>query len=107
MECRRVAREDWEIVMSHGLATFKSNGALSFSSDDVTWNQVDFFYVTGNSDTTKDFPVLAGKEVMVVQIMIDAPPIDRKALAHTIIVSGTSVQVSGGSEKAYILVLMR
>jgi hypothetical protein len=93
--------------MSFGLEVMKATGALAFSSDDVTWNQVDFFYVAGSSNTTKDFPVLAGREVMTVQVMIDAPPLDRKAIAHTITVSGTSVNVQGGSEKAYILVLMR
>ncbi len=93
--------------MSFGLGIYKPNGVRSFSSTDVTWNQVDFFQVDGNSSAYKNYPILAGRESLLVQLMIDPPPLDRRAIAHTTSVSGTNVTVSGGSEKAYILVLMR
>ena len=93
--------------MTFGLEVFKSNGALGYSSDDVTWNQVDFFYVGAGGSETHNYAALAGRTVLTVQMFINPPPNDRKAIAHTVTVSGTTVSASGGSEAAYILVLMR
>lgn len=93
--------------MTFGLEVMKANGALVFSSNDVTWNQVDFFYVAANGSVSKNLPALQGRQVLTVQSFINPPPNDRKATAHTVTVSGTTVSVSGGSEAAYILVLMR
>jgi hypothetical protein len=80
---------------------------IVYSSTDVTWNQVDFFSVAGNGSESHDYPALAGREVLTIQMFINPPPVDRKALAHNVTVSGTTVSASGGSEAAYILVLMR
>jgi hypothetical protein len=91
----------------YGLNTFKSDGSLAYSTDDVTWNQVDFFSVSAGGSASYSYPVLSGREVLTAQILIDAPPTTRKAIAHTVTVSGTTVSASGGSENAYILVLMR
>ena len=93
--------------MTFGLGVFKAAGGLAYSSDDVTWNQVDFLLVPAGGDIWRDYPALQGREVLTVQMMIDPPPIDRKAIAHTITVSGTVVHVAGGSEKTYVMVLMR
>jgi hypothetical protein len=93
--------------MSYGLNIFNTNGSLSYSSDDVTWNQVDVFYLAGNSTVYKDYPVLNGKECRFVQILINSPPLDSKAIVHLITLNGTTVTAGGGSEDAYILVLMR
>lgn len=93
--------------MTFGLGVFKAAGSLAYSSADVTWNQVDMLYVPRGGDVWKNYPVLAGREVLCTQMMINPPPIDRKAMAHTVTVSGTSVHVSGGSENTYVLVLMR
>lgn len=92
--------------MTFGLGVYKASGTLAFSSDDVTWNQVDFLYVAGGGSVSHDYPILSGREVLTVQMMIDAPPTTRKAIAHTVTVSGTTVSASGGSENTYILVLM-
>jgi len=73
----------------------------------VTWNQVGFFQVSGNGSVSYDFPALAGREVLTAQVMIDAPPLTRRAIAHTITVTGTTVTASGGSENTYVLVMMR
>jgi hypothetical protein len=86
---------------------FQGSGALTYSSSDVTWNQVDYFQVNANSSASNTYSAISGREVLTVQILIDAPPTDRRALAHTVSVSGTTVSASGGSENAYILVLMR
>lgn len=93
--------------MSFGLEVLKANGTLAYSSADVTWNQVDFFAVAGDESAENDYPALAGREIMTVQIMIDPPPLTRKATAHTVTTNGTTISVSGGSESTYILVLMR
>jgi hypothetical protein len=82
-------------------------GNLAYSTSDVTWNQVDFFYVPPNGSASNSYPTLSGRESLLVQMFINPPPSDRKALAHSMSVSGTTVSVSGGSEAAYILVLVR
>jgi hypothetical protein len=93
--------------MSYGMNVYQQSGGLTYSTADVTWNQVDYLFVGGNSSASANYSVLSGREVLTVQIMIDAPPTDRRALAHTVSVNGTTVSASGGSENAYILVLMR
>ena len=93
--------------MSFGLGVFRSKGILAFSSDDVTWNQVDMLYCPGGSATCRNYATLAGREVLAVQMMIDPPPLNRRAVAHTISVSGTAVSITGGSESAYVIILMR
>jgi len=93
--------------MSYGFNVFKSSGGLTYSTDDVTWNQVDFFTVAGGGSASYTYPVLSGREVLTAQMFVNAPPTTRRALAHTITVASTTVSVSGGSETTYILVLMR
>jgi hypothetical protein len=93
--------------MSNGLNIFHSTGSLTFSTDDVTWNQVDFFYVAGGGSASNNYPVLSGRTTLTVQMFINPPPTDRRAIAHTVSVNGTNVSVSGGTEAEYILVLMK
>lgn len=93
--------------MTYGLQLRDSAGALKYSSDDVTWNQVDFFYVAGGSSAGNQYPVIEGREVLIVQMFINPPPVDRRAIAHTTIYAGQMVYVFGGSEDVYVLVLMR
>ena len=98
---------------THGLEVYNSTGGLVYSSADVTWNQVDYFSVnalTGTSySKTYSFLANAGKEVKILQILVNAPPTDRRALAHTTSFNSSTgvVTISGGSESAFILVLMR
>lgn len=94
--------------MSFGINLFNANGSLGYSSSDVTWNQVDFFSLGGGQGTvTASYQQLIGREVLVLQIFISPPPVDRKAIAYTITVSGAVVTMSGGSESVFIVVLMR
>ena len=93
--------------MNFGMQLLKASGAVAYDSSSVTWNQVDFMFAPANGSVSGYFPVLAGREVLCVQIMIDAPPLNRRAIAHTIVVNKQNVTASGGSENAYILVLMR
>lgn len=93
--------------MSHGVEIYDASGNLTYSVNDVTWNQVDYFFVAGGGSASNTYPILDGREVLVFQLLIDPPPSDRRAQAHTLTVSGTTVTASGGSENAYVLVLMR
>ena len=93
--------------MSHGLKIYKNNGAITFSTDEVTWNQVGVLLCPANGSASETFPVLAGKEVLTVQIPINPPSLSSRTYAHTITISGTSISASGGNTAAFILVLMR
>lgn len=93
--------------MSSGLQIFKADAHLSFSSADVTWNQVDFFRVEAGEGIANYYAALAGREVLTVQMLINPPPTNQKATAHTVSVSGNTVNVSGGTVPCFILVLMR
>lgn len=90
-----------------GMAIAKANRRVVYSSLDVTWNQVDFFEVAGGGSAFRVYDVLIGRETLGVQMLIDPPPINRRAIAHAVSISGPYVNVSGGSERAFILVLMR
>ena len=93
--------------MTTGINIYNAAGALTYSTADVTWNQVDFFQVAGGATASNVYPALAGRETLIVQVFVNPPPLTRRAVAHTATVSGTTVSVSGGSETSYILVLMR
>ena len=90
-----------------GLRIHNHKSEQIYSSDEVTWNQVDSFIVYGGSGLYKDYPALVGREIMVVQTMINPPPLDRRAIAHTVSINGTVVGVNGGSETTLCMVLMR
>jgi hypothetical protein len=90
-----------------GLAVFNANGALGYSSADTTWNQVDFFRVEAGEGIANYYAALVGREALTVQMMIDPPPTNQKATAHTVTVSNNTVYVSGGTVPCFILVLMR
>lgn len=93
--------------MSFGLQILNAAGTVTFASTDVTWNQVDALYVRGGTTVTKTYPALLNREVLLTQMMINPPPIDRRAVAHSISVQGTTVTIGGGTEDSYGLVLMR
>jgi hypothetical protein len=93
--------------MSNGLAVFNADAHLSYSSADVTWNQVDFFRVAPGEGVANYYAALAGREVLTVQMLIDPPPTNQKATVHNVSVSGNTVYVSGGTVPCFILVLMR
>lgn len=93
--------------MAFGFKLWDPSGTLRFDSTDVTWNQVDFFQVNANATVTRTYSQISGNSVAVGQIMIDPPLGTRKAVAHDVTVSGTTVTISGGSENVYILVLVK
>lgn len=95
--------------MSYGLQTFNSNGGLNYTTDDVTWNQVDLFYTAVGASVTKNYPVIVGKDAKAIQVLINAPSLNSRSVAKTLTVNTTTgdVTASGGTEAAYIMVLMR
>lgn len=93
--------------MSFGFQIFDASGVLRFDSTDVTWNQVTFYSVAAGGSDSRSIPQIGGKSVAIGQIMVNPPLTDRKAVAHTVSVSGTTVTVSGGSETVYIIVLVK
>ncbi len=93
--------------MSFGLNIFSGAGKLIYDSNSVTWNQVDFFEVAANAAVSKIYPFCVDREMLVMQQFIDPPPVDRKMLAHTITTGNGGVNISGGSERVHVMVLMR
>lgn len=93
--------------MTMGMNIMDGVGKLVFSSDDITWNQVDFFLVGAGESVSKTYPIISGREVLVTKVLIDPPPLNRRAVAPTTSVSGVTVNVYGGTERAFIGVLMR
>jgi len=93
--------------MSYGLNIYRASGALGFSTTDITWNQVDFFQVDADSSASNTYSVLSGKEVLTVQMMIDPPSTSEKSIAHTVSQSSNTINVSGGNQDTYVLVLMK
>lgn len=96
-------------MATFGLRMYRPNGLVAYDSSSVTWNQVAQLYVAGGSSGSWTYPVLINKEILVTQMLIDAPPLTRRAIAHTITTNNTngSISISGGSENANFWVLMR
>jgi hypothetical protein len=101
---------DYELTTpNYGIEIFKPDNSRTaiYNTNAVTWNQVDIFTVAADSSATKTYNIISGKEVQVQQILLNAPPVDREARAHTVTRTGTQVSVSGGNQTAQFLVLMR
>ena len=109
------------MATTHGLNIYNASLELIYSSADVTWNQVDYFEVAAQpgSSVVRYYEAIIEKEVLVLQVFVNGPPITGQLISHTItynnktyydyalgLASGT-VKVTGGSDSAFILVLMR
>lgn len=92
--------------MYKGFDNFRT---VLFSSTDVTWNQVDSFYVNGNTTANKTYPACVNREILVKQTLIGTPDINRAYYANIITTNSSNgnVYVTGGTVDAYITVLMR
>lgn len=95
--------------MATGFEIYDENGNVVFDSRDVTWNQVDYFQVSEDTDAYYTYSDLAGLEKLVVQSFINNPPSDQKAVQYSFAwdQNGTRLRVYGGTERAFILVLAR
>jgi hypothetical protein len=94
--------------MSYGMNVYQQSGGLTYSSADVTWNQVGFFLLSPDSSGSQDFgSIIAGREVLITQMFVDPPPSNERAYAFDVSISGTTISWSGGNQYVYALVLMR
>lgn len=93
--------------MTQGIRLFRAGGTMVYSSDSVTWNQVDYFYLPAGGSVNNSYPVIDGKECQVMLFFVSAPPANMKAVAPTSTVTGTTVSISGGTVAVYALVMMR
>ena len=93
--------------MSHGMNVYWENGNLCYSTDDVTWNQVDFVFIPGGTSFSQSYPVLSGREVLLNQMFINTPSFTGSCVANSLSVSDTTVSAVGGNQDTYLLVLMR
>ena len=97
---------DIQYWMVRGFDTFLTP---FFKTTDITWNQVDSFYVNGNTTVDKTYSVCVDKEILVTQILIGTPDI-RQAYYSNVITTNSAagtVHVTGGTVDAYITVFMR
>lgn len=93
--------------MSYGLSIYSEAGGLTLTTTDITWNQVDFFQVAAGGSASNNYPIVSGRSTLVVQMFINPPPLDSKAIAHSYSWSGTTLNVSGGNQATYFVVLFR
>ena len=94
--------------MAFGLELRDSSNTVTFSSASVTWNQVAFFSVAANGSASNTYSVLSGRTVLALQVQINAPATNEKSHRLTRLqLAARAVSVTGGSEAAYILVLMK
>lgn len=97
-------------MATFGLKLYKADGVtVIYDSSSITWNQVDQVFVAGSSSGSWTYPLLIGREIQVIQMLINQPVVTRRCVAHTITTSNTTgvISISGGTEDAYFLVLMR
>jgi hypothetical protein len=80
-----------------------------YSSTDITWNQVDSFYMPAYGYASNIYSFCAGKEIKVNQILITSADITSAYLSNIITVDNSTgrVIITGGNTDAYITVLMR
>lgn len=90
-----------------GIQIFNEAGGVSYTTSDITWNQVDFVYLPAGSSFSMNYPALDGREGLMVQMTINPPPVNQRAYVNAVSISGTLVSASGSSVDTYILVLMR
>ena len=88
---------------------FGPDTTLQFSTTDVTWNQVDNFYKSANTTISNTYPSCAGREMLVTQILVGTPDINKPYYSNTISTnSGNgSVYITGANVDTYIMVMMR
>ena len=102
-------------VANMGIAIYDEAKNVAWSTNAVTWNQIDIFTLPKPTTiSNKNYStILSGvgfTELVAQQILINAPPLDRPGYAYSITTNiGGSVQCSqpNGGEAAYILVFAR
>lgn len=95
--------------MAYGLQVFDEHGHLSFSTEDITWMQIDQFVVNANQTVSNNYPIISGMTIITQMQLINDVPDNQEGYAPEVTVSGTTVTVapySGQtSEQVIIMVL--
>jgi len=95
--------------MAHGLQLFDAHGDIIFSTDDITWLQVDQFEVAANGTASYNYPEISGMTIITQIQMVNDAPDDQEAYAPEVTVSGTTVSVapySGKSSEQVIVMVL-
>lgn len=79
--------------MSYGLEVYKADGTLVYSTDSVTWMQVDSFAVSKNQTKTKYYTEFSGWTIKVFIELINQPPDAQEHYSPTYSISGTTVTI--------------
>lgn len=79
--------------MAYGLEVYKANGGLVYSTNSVTWMQVDSFYVGAGQTVTKTYPEFSGWTLRAFIELTDQPPDAQEHYSPIPSISGTSVTI--------------
>lgn len=93
--------------MTFGIKIWGPDGTVWMDSSLVTWNIIEQFTVDAAGDVTKSYADYDGYSFLVIQIPLEVPKVDDYTYEKTISVTGTSIRIYGGNQKASILVLAR
>lgn len=94
-------------MSEYGLRIRNENNTIIYDTTSTTWNQLDTFTLVANSSYYRDYNTYGISEVIVMQTMVYEIPDDQAALAYTINIYGTSIQLSGGNQDVILTVLGR
>jgi hypothetical protein len=99
----------------HGIRITNAQGKVTYDTTMVTWNQLATVDVPANGYGRTPLPAPeAWGETMVLMFFIDAPPIDRTAVAPNATIAPTSstpgsgeMLITGGSERVLAIAFAR
>lgn len=118
VDCINVGAGDWVPPFNTASCAFVGGtwtNPLVYSSNDVTWNQVDSFVAGSGLTVTKSYAFLTAagvNELITMQFMINTLDPDTAALTHTVSISGTTVTATpagsqGTFSETHVVVLGR
>jgi hypothetical protein len=79
--------------MAYGFEVYNSDGTLVYSTDSITWMQVDSFYVNAGQTITNNYPEFSGWTLKTFIELIDQSPSNQEHYSPISTISGTSVTV--------------
>ena len=80
--------------MAYAFQVFNDTGDLIYSTDSVTWMQIDSFAVLANEIVEVDYPELSGWTIKVYMDLLDQPPDAQEHYAPIPSISGTTVTIA-------------
>ena len=108
VSCINTGAGDWVAPFNTASCAFVGgtwSSPLVYSSNDVTWNQVDSFVASAGVTVSKNYSSLTAEgvtEFITVQFMVHTLQPDPAAKTHTVAVSGNSVTATpAGTQHTY------